>query len=61
MIGVLPTLVPLPITTNIHALAVSMVENLTTICSMQSADFGFPALVEPAELYALNTNFPWAN
>ena len=61
MIGVFPTLAPRPTATNICALVVNLVEKLTMIRLMQSADFRLSGLVEPAELYALNANVPWGN
>ena len=61
VIGILPSLEPRPNATNIRAMWIDMVDKLTTIPSQQSADHGYAGMIQPVEIYALDTNVPWGD
>ena len=55
VIGTLSSLVTRPTATNIRALEIDRVDNLTMIPSKQSVDFGYSGKVEADVVYALKT------
>ena len=59
VIGTLPSLEPRPTATNIRALEIDLVDNLTIIPSEQSVDFGYSGKVEADVVYALKSNILW--
>ena len=61
MIGTLPSLAPRPTATNIRALKIDVINNLTMIPSEQSVDFGYSGKVEAGVVYALKTIIPWVD
>ena len=61
VIGTLPTMAPRPNATNIHAVNGHLYERLSTITSFKSTTFGYAGTTKKAELYALDTNTPWAD
>ena len=61
VVGILPSLEPHPNATNIRAMWINLVDKLTTMPSQQTADLGYSGMVQPVEIYALDTNVPWEN
>ena len=61
MIGTLPSLALRPTATNICALEIDLVENLSMIPSEQSVNFGYSGKVESDVVYALKTSIPWVD
>ena len=59
MIGMLPSLAPLPTATNICALEIDLFDKLTMIPSEKSVDFGYSGKVEADVIYALKSNISW--
>ena len=59
VIGTLPSLAPRPNFTNIRALWIDLVDKLTSIPSQQNAALGYAGMVQPTDIYALDTNEPW--
>ena len=58
-IGILPTLVPRPNSTNLRTLTTILTDKLTTIRSQQSAAFGYAGIVDEAAVYAMKTATAW--
>ena len=58
-IGVLPSLEPRPNSTNLRAMWIDVVDKLTMMPSEQSADHGYSGMVQPEEVYALDSGTPW--
>ena len=61
VIGTLPSLAPRPTATNIRALEIDLVNNLTKIPSKQSVDVGYAGKVEADIVYALKTSILWVD
>ena len=59
VIGILPNCEPRPNFTNIRAMWLDLVDKLTTIPSEQSEALGYSGMVQPPEIYALDTGTPW--
>ena len=58
-IGVLPSLEPRPNSTYLRAMWIDVVDKLTMMPSEQSADHGYSGMVQPEEVYALDSGEPW--
>ena len=61
VIGTLPSLAPRPTATNIRALEIDLVDNLTMIPSEKYVNFGYSGKVEADVFYALKTSIPWVD
>ena len=61
VIGTLPSLAPRPSATNIRALGIDLVDNLTMIPSEQYVEFGYSGKLEADIVYALKTNITWVD
>ena len=57
----LPSLSLRPTATNIRALVIDLVKNLTMIPSEQSVDFGYSGKIEADVVYALKSNILWVD
>ena len=60
-IGVLPGLLPRPISTNIHTLTIYLCDRITSIPSYQLLEYGYMGIVEERAVYALTGAPPWVD
>ena len=60
IIGTLPSVAPRPNASNLRVLAEILEQRAQTIpAPQQSPEYGYLGMVQPAAIYALQTNIPW--